>query len=130
MTTRTDAHDELATVDSDRVYGSSVWRTVLAVLVAGLVLGAALGAAAAGLSAKTYQASTALSVLPDPTLTTSSQSDSSTVTQDATAFIQSELVVLNGSDVSSSVRKRLGLSAKPDVVSTQVGQSYVVRVPR
>ncbi len=128
MTMRNDAREEVAAVDSDRVDGGSVWRTVLAALVAGLVVGAALGAAAAGLSAKTYQASTALSVLPDPTLSTSSQSDSSTVTQDATAFIQSELVVLNGSDVSTSVRKRLGLSAKPDVVSTQVGQSYVVRV--
>jgi Mrp family chromosome partitioning ATPase/capsular polysaccharide biosynthesis protein len=105
-------------------------RQVLLGLVAGLIVGGAIGAGYGSTVATTKQATATLQVLPDAAVTTDasgSRSSSSPYT-DATAFVQSELVVLNGDQLRQQVRQRLGLAATPKVSAAQVGTTYVVNV--
>ena len=127
MTTTTEAR----VADSDQVDGGQrLWRKTLAALVVGLIVGALAGGLYGASRPTTYTATSALSVLPDPTLSTAQQSgtNNSTPTQDATAFIQSELVTLNSAQLADGVQRTLRLSSTPDVASTQVGQTYVVQI--
>jgi len=117
-------------VDTDRIDGGGASvRPAVACLLAGAVVGSVIGGVYGAGKPMTYRAETALSVLPDAAV--SGQILNGTTTspsQDATAFIQSELVVLNGSQLRDQVQRTLRLPAAPEVSSTQVGQTYVVDV--
>lgn len=114
-------------LDSDRIDGGRRrWRPLAAGLVLGLVLGALVGGLYGAHRPASYRATTALSVLPD-TIVNSAQGQNSP-TLDATSYIQSQLVVLNGSRLAAQVQRQLKLSSSPDVSSVQIGQSYVVQV--
>lgn len=117
-------------VDGDRLDGGwRPWRPVAAVLLAGVVLGGAVGALYGGSRPASYQAQTSLSVLPDSAVT--SQVPGTPVgapAQDATSFIQSQLVVLNGEPLRRQVQQTLRLPSSPQLSSTQVAQTYVVQV--
>ncbi len=114
-------------VDSDRIDGGRRrWRPLVAGLVLGLMLGALVGGLYGAHKPASYRATTALSVLPD-TVVNSAQGQNSP-TLDATSYIQSQLVVLNGSRLAAQVQQQLKLSSSPDVSSIQIGQSYVVQV--
>lgn len=114
-------------VDSDRVDGGrGLWRSAVVALTVGLLVGAFAGALYGRSRPSSFQATTALSVLPDSTIST--QQDQGAPTQDATSFIQSQLVVLNGSQLAEQVQKQLSLATSPNLSSVQVGQSYVVQV--
>lgn len=114
-------------LDSDRIDGGRRrWRPLAAGLVLGLVLGALVGGLYGAHRPASYRAAAALSVLPD-TVVNSAQ-DQNSPTLDATSYIQSQLVVLNGSRLAAQVQQQLKLSSSPDVSSIQIGQSYVVQV--
>jgi Mrp family chromosome partitioning ATPase len=99
-----------------------------AALVVGVVLGAILGALAGKSRQPSYDATAAISVQPDVTLAADLNSSSSTPQQDATDFIQSELLVLNGPALARSVQQALSLQQRPQLSSKQVGQTYIVDV--
>ena len=106
---------ETRSVDAERIDGGRrMWRPVLAVVVAGLVVGGAIGAAVGSSTAATYTASTSTT--------------DNTLNQDATAFIQGELVVLNGRQLAEQVQRTLGLASTPSPVATEIGQTYAVRI--
>lgn len=105
--------------------GRGLWRRVGAALIVGVVLGALAGLLYGIAQPASYTAVTALSVLPDSTV---SQSQDTGTEQDATSFIQAQLVVLNGDQLAGTVQQSLGLSDRPAVSSAQVGQTYVVQV--
>lgn len=96
-----------------------LWCTV------GLVLGAALGYLVGGSRPGSDQAEASISILPAPTVTTTSVGGTGG-DQDATAFIQSELLVLNGRSLKTAVQADLELSDYPDITSSQVGLTYNV----
>lgn len=118
-------------VDSGRVdEGGRQWPIVLAVLIIGLVIGGLVGGVYGATRPTSYEASTALSVQPDPTIDVTSQNSNqnSTPTLDASAYIQSQLVIINGAQLADRVRDAENLSSRPDVTATQVGQTYVVDI--
>ncbi|MCW2529031.1 MAG: Chromosome partitioning ATPase, Mrp family, contains Fe-S cluster [Pseudonocardiales bacterium] len=114
-------------VDSDRVDGGRrPWRPVLTCVVIGLLIGGLIGGLYGARKVATHQATTALSVNPDSSVNTQLAQNNQNI--DATSFIQSQLVVLNGSPLAASVEQQLGLKSSPTLSSTQVGSSYVVQV--
>ena len=113
---------------SDRSDGWGLWRSTLAALVAGLLLGGIIGAAYGGSRAASFSAVTSLSVLPDSSVIGQVSAGTSAPTQDATDFIQSQLIVLNGGPLRARVRQQLKLAGDPALSSTQVGQTYVVQL--
>ena len=118
-------------VDSGRVdEGGRQWPIVLAVLIIGLVIGGLVGGVYGATRPTSYEASTALSVQPDPTIDVTSQNSNqnSTPTLDASAYIQSQLVIINGAQLADRVRDAENLPSRPDVTATQVGQTYVVDI--
>ncbi len=118
---------DVRAVDSDRIDGGGrgVWRRTGVALVLGAVVGALAGLLYGIAQPPSYSATTALSVLPDSTI---SQSQDTGDQQDATSFIQAQLVVLNSEQLADSVQSTLGLSERPSVSSAQVGQTYVVQI--
>lgn len=122
---------ELRQIDSGRVDdGYRQWPRLLLTLLIGLLVGALVGGLYGASRPATHEASTALSVQPDPTIDITSQNNNqnSTPTLDATAYIQSQLVILNGRQLVDQVQTALSLPAKPTVTATQVGQTYVVEI--
>ena len=122
---------ELRQIDSGRVDdGNRQWPKVLLTLLIGVLVGALVGGIYGATRPATHEASTALSVQPDPTIDITSQNNNqnSTPTLDATAYIQSQLVILNGRQLVDQVQSALSLPAKPTVTATQVGQTYVVEI--
>ena len=118
-------------IDSGRVDdGYRQWPKVLLTLLIGILIGALVGGVYGATRPATHEASTALSVQPDPTIDITSQNNNqnSTPTLDATAYIQSQLVILNGRQLVDQVQSALSLPAKPTVTATQVGQTYVVEI--
>lgn len=115
-------------VDGDLVdVGRSGWRTAAGWLLIGLLVGGLLGALIGLSRPSTASASTSLSVLPDPSVD-SSASNTNTPNQDATSYIQTQLVILGSDRLTTQVQRALGLAAKPDVTATEVGQTYVIRL--
>jgi Mrp family chromosome partitioning ATPase len=115
-------------VDSDRVDGGRrPWRPFLVALILGVLIGGALGGYYGSSKARSYQASTALSVQPDSVVNPSTQSQNAP-TLDAPSYIQSQLVVLNGSQLAELVQRDLKLATAPAVSATEIGQTYVVQV--
>lgn len=108
--------------------GRPALLATVAVLVLGVVLGAIVGALAGKSRQASYAATAAVSVQPDVTLSADLNSSSSTPQQDATDFIQSELLVLNGPALAQSVQKALSLQQRPQLSSKQVGQTYIVDI--
>lgn len=100
-------------------------RLVVGALVAGALIGGALGALAGSRAKVTSRAVTVLSVLPNTAVTNDANAGGG---QDATSFIQTELVKLNGQPLRTLVQKQLRLDSPPDISSTQLGQTYVVNV--
>ena len=114
-------------LNADRLdSGRGPWRPVAVCLVLGLIIGALIGVGYSATRSTSYTATTALSVQPDSLVNTQLGQNAPTV--DSTAFIQSQLVVLNGSQLADTVQTTLKLSSRPSVNSTQVGTSYVVQV--
>lgn len=118
---------DIRAVDTDRIDGGGrgLWRRIGVALVVGAVLGALAGLFYGIAQPASYSATTALSVLPDSTI---SQSQDTGTEQDATSFIQAQLLVLNSEQLADSVQQTLGLDDRPSVASAQVGQTYVVQV--
>lgn len=117
---------EYATDGEGADTGGRVWTGAVAITILGAVLGALIGLLVTATQAQTFQATTSLSVLPDPDLDTDDSTPA--VTQDATAFVQSQLVVLNGAQLGERVRAETGVASSSSVEATQVGQTYVVSV--
>ncbi len=117
-------------VDSDRVDGGRrPWRPAATVLVAGLLLGALAGGFYGAGKRTSYRAVISLSVLPGSAVTSQVPgTPAGAPSQDATSFIQSQLVVLNGAPLRSQVQQQLKLRVPPDLSSTQIAQTYVVQV--
>lgn len=117
-------------IDSDRVDGGRrPWRPVVVALIGGLVVGGLLGGTYGASRPKTFQATTSLSVLPDSSVSAAVPgATTGQPAQDATSFIQSQLVVLNGAPLREQVDKQLKSSRPPQLSSTQVAQTYVVQV--
>lgn len=107
------------------------WRSMLMPLLlwtmVGLLLGALLGWAVGGARPSSFHAEAAISILPETSITSLALGEQRGA-QDVTAFVQSELIVLNGRALTSQVQERLGLQDPPDVSSSQVGLTYVVIV--
>ncbi len=119
--------NEPSGAEVDRVdSGRRAWRPLVAIAIIGLLIGGVLGGLYGASRPKTYHATASYSVLPDSTI--NSDPSSTTPVEDATSFIQGQLVVLNGDQLITQVQKRLGLLAKPTVSSVQLGDSYVVQV--
>ncbi len=106
--------------------GRHSWRSVVASMVLGLLIGLLAGGAYGDSRVVSFQAKSALSVLPDPTLTSQSGPGGSTL--DPASFIQSQLVILNGNQLAAQVQKQLIQASAPTVSSTEIGQTYVVQV--
>ena len=119
-------------VDGDLIdEGRRAWPTVLAFLVLGALVGVLLGGLYGASQPVSYSASSALSVLPDPTIdiTDSQNSNSDSVASlDATAYIQSQLIIINGRQLAARVQSELSLPDRPTVTATQVGETYVVQI--
>lgn len=117
-------------VDSDRVDGGRrPWRPTATVLVAGLLLGAVAGGFYGAGKRTSYRAVISLSVLPGSAVTSQVPgTPAGAPSQDATSFIQSQLVVLNGAPLRSQVPQQLKLRVPPDLSSTQIAQTYIVQV--
>ena len=105
---------DIRAVDTDRIDGGGrgLWRRIVAALVVGAVLGALAGLLYGIAQPASSTATTALSVLPDSTI---SQSQDTGTEQDATSFIQAQLVVLNSEQLADSVQQSLGLADRPAV---------------
>lgn len=93
-------------------------------VLVGLVVGALLGVLVGVTRPATGSASAVLSIQPVQPL--SAVSIGPTGTQDATTFIQGELIVLNGGDLRSRVQSSLGLAALPRTTASQIGGTYAV----
>ena len=102
------------------------FSTLAACVAMGLALGVLAGVLLNATRAPESRASTAITILPDASLTTLAGSVSPN--QDASAFIQSELIVLNGESLRTQVQEQLGLSSPPRVSSSQVGLTFVVDI--
>ena len=100
-------------------------RVVVGALVVGALIGGVLGAFAGSRAKVASRAVTVLSVLPNTAVTNDANAGGG---QDATSFIQTELVKLNGQPLRTLVQKQLRLASPPDISSTQLGQTYVVNV--
>lgn len=92
----------------------------------GLLLGGALGFALGNSRPRTAHAEAIIAILPEASVANAAlgQPDG----QDATAFIQSELIVLNGRQLGAAVGKNLKLVGPPNVNASQFGLTYDVRV--
>lgn len=104
-----------------RLLGPVVWAVV------GVLVGAALGALLGSTREAVFRAETVFSVLPEAQISSQALGGASGG-QDATAFIQSELVVLNGPERQAEVQRELGLDSSPAFSSSQVGLTFVIRV--
>lgn len=104
-----------------RLLGPVVW------VVIGVLVGAALGALLGSNREAVFRAETVFSVLPETQISSQALGGASGG-QDATAFIQSELVVLNGPERQAEVQRELGLDSPPAFSSSQVGLTFVIRV--
>jgi Mrp family chromosome partitioning ATPase len=115
-------------VDSDRVdVGRRLWRAVAVSMVFGILVGAAVGDSYGRSRPVTYQATTALSVLPDSAVN-AQQGQGGAPSLDAASYIQGQLVILNGTELGDQVQRQLTLAARPRVSSSEVGQTYIVQV--
>lgn len=122
---------DLTALGADRLRaGRPRWRAAVVALGLGLAVGGLAGLAAGAARPTEVGATTVLSVLPDTSVASSALGSGAdrAAQQDATAFIQSELIVLNGRPLRDQVRRQLQLGGLPDVTSSQVGQTYVVVV--
>jgi Mrp family chromosome partitioning ATPase len=121
------AHNVLQGVNSDRVdAGLRQWPTVVASAAVGIIVGVMIGGFYGASKPVSYQATMALSVLPDSTVI--NQAAPGTPALDAASFIQSQLVIFNGGQLAQKVQNNLALRSRPNVSSTEIGQTYVVQI--
>ena len=98
-----------------------VWATV------GLLIGALLGFAYGSTRPDSATAEAVITILPEASVTSVALGAADTG-QDATAFIQSELIVLTGRQLREQVQTQLGLGTTSGITASQVGLTYVVNV--
>lgn len=92
-------------------------------ILAGLVIGVSLGFAVGVVGGGDPQVRARIAVDPDPALTSPADQSS-----DVDSFIQAQLLVLNGDDLSAQVVRALQLRESPEVTATQVGNTNVVQL--
>jgi hypothetical protein len=98
-----------------------VFRSLTPVLV-GVLLGAVTGFVIGAVTVPRPVAIARIEVAPDPPL------DGAPSTPDLDRFIQTEVLVLSGGDLSNTVSRRLELKDPLDVTATQVGPTDIVEL--
>lgn len=98
-------------------------RLLALLLVGGLVVGAVGGLLLASSAPRTFTASAVVSVAPPAEIL-----DGAPETDDSTALVQSELIILSGPDLRRDIQAEAGFDEQVDFGAAQVGTSTIVDV--